>query len=321
MKNNNNIKVSVVIPVYNTEKYIRQTVESIMSQTLKELEIIIINDGSTDESLKIIKALALLDNRIQFYSQPNQGPSVTRNAGITHSHGKYLYFMDSDDLLETDTLEICYQKCEEDRLDFVFFDACCFYDNDLSYVPQLSYQRTDKMEDKIYNGIEALKFQLENEIFTPSACLNFISTSFLKKCDLHFYPGILHEDQLFSTLLYLQAERTACIRRSFFQRRLRNNSIMTCKFSTKNLKSYLIVVHELLQFKKQTREENVGVVIDLHLSQMLNAVVWQAHTLPFRKRIQLAIRSLFQYKRYISIRSIGVLLFKSLIHQQSKSND
>lgn len=81
----NKIKVSIIIPVYNTEKYIRQTVESIMSQTLKELEIIIINDGSTDESMKIVEELALHDNRIQTYSQANQGVSVARNKGIAHA--------------------------------------------------------------------------------------------------------------------------------------------------------------------------------------------------------------------------------------------
>ena len=72
----NKIKASIIIPVYNTKKYVRQTVKSIMNQTLKELEIIIINDGSTDESLKIVEELALQDNRIQIYSQANQGISL-----------------------------------------------------------------------------------------------------------------------------------------------------------------------------------------------------------------------------------------------------
>lgn len=97
---NKEIKVSVVIPVYNTEKYVREAVESIMNQTLRELEIIIINDGSTDNSLQVVEELAAADSRIQVYSQTNQGLSMARNAGITHAHGRYIYFMDSDDLLE-----------------------------------------------------------------------------------------------------------------------------------------------------------------------------------------------------------------------------
>ena len=98
-----------------------------MNQTLRELEIIIINDGSTDNSLQVVEELAAADSRIQVYSQTNQGLSMARNAGITHAHGRYIYFMDSDDLLEKDAMELCYNKCEEKELDFVFFDAQSFF--------------------------------------------------------------------------------------------------------------------------------------------------------------------------------------------------
>ena len=109
---NNKIKVSVVIPVYNTEKYVREAIESIIHQSLKELEIIIINDGSTDGSPEILKEISNTDHRIQVYTQTNQGQSTARNFGISHARGKYIYFMDSDDLLEEDALEACYLKCE-----------------------------------------------------------------------------------------------------------------------------------------------------------------------------------------------------------------
>ncbi|WP_077154410.1 glycosyltransferase [Bacteroides bouchesdurhonensis] len=317
----NKIKASIIIPVYNTKKYVRQTVKSIMNQTLKELEIIIINDGSTDESLKIVEELALQDNRIQIYSQANQGLSVARNEGIAHAQGEYLYFMDSDDLLNTNALEMCYHKCEEKELDFVFFDARTFRDDGFTNIPQLSYQHTEKLEDnKVYSGIEVLKMQLQNYVFTPSACLNVIRRRFLADCHLLFYPGIVHEDQLFTVKLYLQASKVACIHQAFFQRRLRDNSIMTSKFSSNNLKGYLTVTHELLDFKKQAHKKEIREVIDLHLSQMLNAVIWQAHTLPISKRMQLAFHVLLKYKRYVTTKNIGVLLFKSLIHQQSKNN-
>ena len=139
---NKEIKVSVVIPVYNTEKYVREAVESIMNQTLRELEIIIINDGSTDNSLQVAEELAAADSRIQVYSQTNRGLSMARNAGITHAHGRYIYFMDSDDLLEKDAMELCYSKCEEKELDFVFFDAQSFFEEDIRNAPARSYQHT-----------------------------------------------------------------------------------------------------------------------------------------------------------------------------------
>ena len=91
----NEIKVSVVIPVYNTAKYVRQAVESVMYQSLKELEIIVVDDGSTDKSLSIVEKLGDTDKRIQIYTQANQGQSIARNRGISHAHGEYIYFMDA----------------------------------------------------------------------------------------------------------------------------------------------------------------------------------------------------------------------------------
>ena len=95
-----NPKVSIVIPVYNTEVFVEEAVRSIMDQTLRDTEIIIINDGSTDTSLDIIQKLSEEDTRIQIYSQENQGLSATRNRGIALASGRYIYFMDSDDYLE-----------------------------------------------------------------------------------------------------------------------------------------------------------------------------------------------------------------------------
>lgn len=310
---NNKIKVSVVIPVYNTEKYVREAVESIMRQSLEELEIIIINDGSKDGSLHIAEELKSTDSRIQIYSQANRGLSMARNAGISHAHGKYIYFMDSDDLLEQDALESCYGKCEEQELDFVFFDAQSFYDDNVRNAPTLHYKRTDKLENKTYTGNEALELQLKNREYTPSACLNFIRISFLEKAGLQFYPGIVHEDQLFTTLLYLQAGKTACIKRTFFKRRMRENSIMTCKFTDRNIEGYLVVTREILDFKKRTAERGTQAIIDLYLSQMLDAAMWQAHVLRVPERLRLAWLCLHKYRKYVSARTIGTLLFKSLL--------
>ena len=120
------VKVSVIIPVYNTELYVRQTIQSILGQTLYDIEIITVNDGSTDNSLSILSELAKQDNRIKIFTHSNQGLSVSRNVGIEKASGEFIYFMDSDDLLDHDTLEICYQKCTSEQLDFVFFDAESF---------------------------------------------------------------------------------------------------------------------------------------------------------------------------------------------------
>ena len=204
-------KVSVIIPVYNTEKYVRQAVESIRRQTLKDIEIIIVNDGSTDGSMTILEELTAQDERIKLFSQENQGLSVTRNVGLSHSTGEYVYFMDSDDLLVSDTLLKCYVKCKEENLDFVFFDAESF--NDEGTLPEgvFDYKRTDKLEDKVYNGAEIFKIELDRFEFKSSVCLNIIKREFLISHNLMFKPGILHEDQLFTVMLYLNASKVGFI--------------------------------------------------------------------------------------------------------------
>lgn len=244
------IKVSVIIPIYNVEKYLQQAIESITSQTLKEIEIIAINDGSTDSSLDILTEQAKKDNRIRVISTNNNGLSITRNLGMYMASGEYIYFFDSDDILEKDTLENCYLKCESQNLDFVFFDADCFTDSmEKDYT--FNYQRTDKYEDKVYSGIEILRKQLEDNGYRSSACLSFIKREYLKKENLFFYPQTLHEDELFTFLLYLKARRVSLLKKTYFHRRVRANSIMTSSFSIRNVMGYLTVCREL---KKHCRQ-------------------------------------------------------------------
>lgn len=109
-------KVSVVIPVYNTENYLKECLNSIMNQTLDEIEIICINDGSKDNSLELLLEAASKDHRISVYTQKNSGLSVTRNRGAELANGKYIYFMDSDDILDKNALYKLFFRAEKDSL-------------------------------------------------------------------------------------------------------------------------------------------------------------------------------------------------------------
>ncbi len=313
-KPENNIKVSVIIPVYNTEDFVRETVESIRHQTLRDIEIILINDGSTDRSLQILETLKQEDPRIKVHSQDNKGQSVSRNRGIEYAKGKYIYFMDSDDLLEDTALETCYQKCERMDLDFAFFDGISFSEKDASSSLELNYQRTHLCDEQIHPGYEILEKQLLAYCYSPSPCLNFIRHSFLQENSLHFYPGIIHEDALFTTLLYLHASKVAAVPHAFFHRRMRKDSTMTRQFAWRNMEGYLTVTSELLRFSTSC-PEHIRRIIHLDLSLMLDAAVWQAHTLPFKQRIRLAAICLQKYRKFVAPRTYGVLLLKGWVHK------
>ena len=117
------VKVSVVVPVYNSEKFLKDTLDSICNQTLKEIEIILVDDGSTDDSGKICDAYKQKDARIKVIHKVNEGVSAARNDGVKLVKGKYFYYADSDDLLMKNQLEKMYKVAEETEADLVFIDA------------------------------------------------------------------------------------------------------------------------------------------------------------------------------------------------------
>ena len=104
------IKISVIVPVYNTEKYLERCIKSIINQSLTDIEIIVINDGSTDNSEQILKNFACKDSRIRIINQKNAGLSITRNNGLQIASGEYISFIDSDDYIHKDMIKILYDN-------------------------------------------------------------------------------------------------------------------------------------------------------------------------------------------------------------------
>jgi len=263
-------KVSVIIPVYNTEKYLEEAINSIINQTLQEIEIIVVNDASTDNSGKILEEFAQKDSRIKVLThEKNKGLSEARNTGIKEICGEYLYFFDSDDILELDCLELCYNKSSTENLDFLFFDAFTFYDEkDKPKQKLLNYQRTTDLVSKIYSGIEILEILLKKKAYKDPVWLSFIKTSYLNFLNLSFIPGIYHEDVLFSLQLYIEAQRVGFISRSFFHRRMRGNSIMG-KLSVKNIDDMLFIVREMIKRKKNTNSIKTKKLLNIKIKKTL----------------------------------------------------
>ena len=242
--------VSVIIPVYNTQDYIRSCVDSVLNQTLKDIEVICIDDGSSDESGRILDEIKENDGRVKVYHQHNQGLSAARNAGVQHVQGRYVYFMDSDDFLEAEALEKLAERAERDRLDILFFGAESFYDDEVTeedkekiHLPML-YSR-DKAYAECMSGEEMLVQQDKNQEYYTSVCIQFYRTDFLRGNNLAFYEGLLHEDNLFTMTAILKAQRAGCTPETYFKRRIRNNSIMTSKVTHRNMLGYFLTYMEL----------------------------------------------------------------------------
>lgn len=132
------IKVSVIIPVYNAEKYLRQCLGSVINQTLQEIEIICINDGSSDGSSLILEEYASSDSRIKLLHHKNAGAGVARNRGLKIARGEYLSFLESDDFFDQNMLELAYKKAKDDDADIVVFRADLYW-NDSDYFEPASW--------------------------------------------------------------------------------------------------------------------------------------------------------------------------------------
>lgn len=222
--------ISVIIPVFNVEEYLEKCINSILRQTLTDIEIICIDDGLTDSSPDILKKYAEQDRRIAVYSQNNCGISAARNLGMRAARGRYTYFIDSDDWLERDALRNLYDRAEKDQLDLLLFDAEAFTDDpSLNTIVETvkNYYIRNKHYNKIYKGVDILNEMFKNNDFCACVYMMLARTDFYRKNNIKFIEKIFHEDEPFTFQAIASAKRVTHINNLYYKRRYRKNSIMT----------------------------------------------------------------------------------------------
>lgn len=234
------VKISVIIPVYNVEKYIRECVESVLNQTFKDIEIIAVNDGTKDNSIKIIEEY-LSDGRLKIINKENGGLSSARNEGMKVARGEYIYFIDSDDFIEKDVLEVLYKNLESEKLDIVFSNFS-FYNDKTKKEKKAKF--TFPFEEKINKGYYFLYNGEEINVWN-----RLYRKEFLEKYNFKFIEGIIYEDQDFGFKTILLAENIKYIENYGYKYRVgREGSIMSSQKKEKSLKSVQILKKELKNF-------------------------------------------------------------------------
>ena len=272
-------KVSVIIPIYNVQNYLILCIESVVSQILKEIEIICINDGSTDDSLLILQEYSKKDNRIMIITQRNRGLSEARNTGIKYSNGEFIYFLDSDDFLEINALFELYNYAKKFNLDIIYFQTSQFKNNDNITINKNNEKITDftiNLNDIMEGKYLYVQLREKNK-YSPVVWLSFIKKQFYIKTGLSFYPGILHEDVLFTLTGILSAKRAIYIDRKYHHYRVNNDSIMQSKKTVKNLYGWLISYCEILRIlKKNEFEQKVIDAINItgnYLKRLIKQII------------------------------------------------
>lgn len=244
----NSISISIIIPTYNVELYISECLDSIINQTIKNIEIICVDDGSTDSTINILYEYAEKDHRIKVIPQENQGPSKARNTGLRVATGEFVYFIDSDDYLDNKALNYLYAVSKINHLDAIFFDLISFEetsDGQKIFKPS----RINRREySEIYDGVSFLSTLRKDKAYITSPCLMLLNRSFLSSHDITFFNGILHEDELFCFLILMGAHRVSHVGKKYYYRRIRENSIMTAPKTEKNALGYFVCMREMLKY-------------------------------------------------------------------------
>jgi glycosyltransferase involved in cell wall biosynthesis len=216
-----------VVPVYNIENYLKKCLDSLINQTLEDIEIICVNDGSTDNSLAILEDYASKDKRIKIITQKNGGLSAARNTGLKYINGEYTSFIDSDDWIEIDTYESLYSFAKSKNLDILMFPFSFYNEN------------TAEVYKTQYTSLEVVDSHLDNKIFTytdvkdvlfkiaHSPVNKIYKSSYLSDIDAHFKDGLNYEDLAFFFPTFINAKRISIIRKPLYFYRIRDESIST----------------------------------------------------------------------------------------------
>ncbi|MBZ9570447.1 glycosyltransferase [Methanobrevibacter sp. TMH8] len=222
-----NIKISIIIPVYNSEKYLEKCLDSVINQTLEDIEIICINDGSTDSSFNILEKYSNMDNRIIIIDKSHGGAGSSRNKGIQHARGEFILFVDSDDWIKNNTSELLYNSAKAKNTDIIIFKMLNFDDKNNKYFKDSIYDLL--ILKKFYNGDIFSYDDISANIFSISTATTnkFYKKSFLDQINGQFAEGFIFEDNPFFFNSILNVNRMLVINEYLYFRRRHENSVMS----------------------------------------------------------------------------------------------
>lgn len=290
--------VSIIIPVYNTDEFLEECLDSVINQTYSKLEIIAVNDGSTDRSLEILKGYANKNKNFKIINQKNSGPSIARNQGIQMAKGKYIYFLDSDDYILPNTFEDLIKVMERNNLDLLRFGAEAFIDNVKVNKNLNKYDFTNDFDpEKVYKKNEFLRKSLKT--FTSSPVLYIVKKDLLIKNNIMFKPNIVHEDDLFTLELFLNINAAMYQPILYYKRRYRDESITITKNKAKLRKSFdsrIIIYNELVKLLEEYQEKNEIDLIKMKMRTVLATLIYS--DIKDKKHKKKQIKNLKNLKKY-----------------------
>ncbi|MGL5150608.1 MAG: glycosyltransferase [Clostridium sp.] len=244
------IELSIVVPIYNVEKYLKDCLESLFLIKNIKKEIILVNDGSTDGSLKIAEEYKKnYPNETIVINKENRGLSSARNAGLEIAKGKYISFIDSDDFIDSVKYEQFFNIGKKLELDIIVGTAIKYKDGNL----EKFYRSEEIINSEILTGNEFLELSFKTNCYRMEVWDDIYLTSLLKKNNIRFKEGLLHEDELFTPIVFSKAKKVKLVDKYFYYYRQREGSIMHTR-GIKNILAYIYIVKELSKLISTNRE-------------------------------------------------------------------
>ncbi len=237
-------KISVIITVYNTEKYLEKCMQSITEQTLKDIEVICINDGSSDNSLKILKKYADCDKRIKIINQINKGTSIAKNIGIKEAKGEYIGFLDSDDYVSPIFYEKLYKSAKKYDAQIAFGEIIGLDNNQKKEILKI---RKEKVYYKSNEKIKAVNLPLCCYVWNK-----IYKNDFLKNKNILFIPNQNYEDILWSHIVIEESSTIVSVPEAVYYYNKNPNSITNTK-NEKNHNDFLKSITETMKYIRKNK--------------------------------------------------------------------
>lgn len=234
------ILISIIVPIYKVEEYIDRCVNSLINQDYKNIEILLIDDGSPDKCPEICNNYSLKDERIKVFHKENGGLSDARNFGILKAKGEYIIFVDSDDYIEHNACLNFVHIVENYQADIIVGNARILENNNIR-----NMCHTYNTKGKYVNGKEYLLNEFKTKTMHMASWMNMYNRKFLLDNNLRFEVGLLHEDEQFTPRAFLLAKRVISTEMIFYNYIIRDNSITTQKNKTKNAESIVKICKDL----------------------------------------------------------------------------
>lgn len=263
------------MPIYNVEQYLPECIDSIIHQTYRDIDIILVDDGSTDSSGEICDEYARLDPRISVIHKTNGGLSDARNAGLSQSHTKYIYFLDSDDYIEPQAIEILHAVSEQNNLDVLVFDVNEIVNESSSYVEGYDYWIASGSYPDVMSGAALFTAMFNNKDYKSPVQVYFYNREFLSENGLTFMKGIIHEDKHFTLTVLLRAKRAMHIPVRLYDRRIHSDSIMTVPKTQRNYSCLYEIFLDILSRHNHFRNDpETKAAYDIGIERIMRAYLF-----------------------------------------------